>query len=290
MESWMFFLIYPAKLNMQILQKLHIFIFGYFICNANADTLEMKFWKKNDDTLIAYGMISEQSLVEFKKQDFQKIKYLVVTSGGGEIHAAAEIGLIILRNNITVIASEYCLSSCANWLFLPAKEKILSKNALLGFHADIISQFNLVRKQIKISNGDPSKNLFLIGEESTKLLFSEAGISSTIYSEIAQRTTYAPPSIVMSVKTDKGQLVEYELTGNDENDSTLYSKYQNAKVISYRWKGRIENAFWFPSKSELESFKVSGIQDYYYPTNIGEVESLEKGYRIHLIGSWKQAD
>lgn len=273
---------------MKTLHKLLLFVLSLFLSNAQAQTLDMKFWKKNDSTLIAFGMITEQSLNALKKEDLQNIKELIVTSSGGEVHAAAEIGLIIFEHNIKVIVSDYCFSACANWIFLPAKQKALLSNAALGFHADITSQFDLVRTELRISHGDPEKNPFLMGEKSAKSLFAKARISPTIYREIASKTSFSPPSIIMSVKTEQGQVEEYELTGNEENDSNLYSKYEKAKVISYRWKGRIENAYWFPSKSELMAFNVSGIQEYYFPANFKEVENLEKTYGIHLIGEWEK--
>lgn len=58
---------------------------------------------------------------------------IIVDSEGGFTGAGVDIGLDMLDRDLTVIVRNECLSSCANYLFLAARKKIID-NGYVGFH------------------------------------------------------------------------------------------------------------------------------------------------------------
>jgi hypothetical protein len=59
---------------------------------------------------------------------------IVVNSTGGSARSSLVIGRKILESNMTVIVSNMCASSCANYIFLAGHKKYVSKGAVLIWH------------------------------------------------------------------------------------------------------------------------------------------------------------
>jgi len=59
---------------------------------------------------------------------------LIITSKGGETMAGIELGRWVFRNGLDVVVTEYCLSSCANYVFPAGNMKTLEPSAALAWH------------------------------------------------------------------------------------------------------------------------------------------------------------
>jgi len=66
----------------------------------------------------------------------RKINKLRVNSSGGEVDAAITLALWIHKNKINIEVLEYCLSSCANYLFLAANHKHILPGAVVAWHGN----------------------------------------------------------------------------------------------------------------------------------------------------------
>jgi len=66
----------------------------------------------------------------------QKIKKLRVNSSGGDVEAAIKLGRWIYNNKIDIEVIEYCLSSCANYLFTAAFNKNILPGAIVAWHGN----------------------------------------------------------------------------------------------------------------------------------------------------------
>lgn len=64
---------------------------------------------------------------------------LVVKSKGGEVNSGIELGQWVHAHRLDVRVPEYCLSSCANYVFTAGARKIVSQNAVIGYHGGISS-------------------------------------------------------------------------------------------------------------------------------------------------------
>lgn len=66
---------------------------------------------------------------------------LVVSSSGGSVGPALDVAEVLLRRPATVITGPVCASSCANYLFLPARTRVVAENSLLIFHGGMSEGF-----------------------------------------------------------------------------------------------------------------------------------------------------
>lgn len=74
---------------------------------------------------------------------------LVITSKGGETIAGIELGRWVFRNRLDVTVTEYCLSSCANYVFPAGVQKTLEPSAALAWHGGSMQE----------EWGDPCSNI-----------------------------------------------------------------------------------------------------------------------------------
>lgn len=94
-------------------------------------------WTRLDEKTLAFrGPILPGSYEEMKDMLDAQVRTLVVTSVGGEVEPAIRMGKLIWERKLNVVVQHYCLSSCANYLFLAGYKKII-KEGIVGFHGNI---------------------------------------------------------------------------------------------------------------------------------------------------------
>lgn len=98
---------------------------------------------------IIQGYISEETYNNFimALEESPGIEEVVIKSTGGEIFSAIAIGQIIHKRKMTVSVKEFCISSCANYIFPAAAKKVISKDALIVYHGGA-QQKNLLSDSI----------------------------------------------------------------------------------------------------------------------------------------------
>lgn len=107
---------------------------GHFYNLYKLDTGTHLFYLKNSKTLWASGAITPS----FNKKimyviNHHDIENLIITSSGGFTDSATNIGKMVAKNNIKVIAFSACLSACTEiWAAASARE--LVSDSYLGFH------------------------------------------------------------------------------------------------------------------------------------------------------------
>lgn len=73
-----------------------------------------------------------------------KPSVLAITSKGGEVQTGLALGEWVHAHGLDIKVMEYCLSSCANYVFTAGAQKIVSNVAVIGFHGGVGStQFAL---------------------------------------------------------------------------------------------------------------------------------------------------
>lgn len=65
---------------------------------------------------------------------------LAIRSRGGDVVHGMELGEWVHAHKLDVKVMEFCLSSCANYVFTAGARKIVSSNAMIGFHGGLSSQ------------------------------------------------------------------------------------------------------------------------------------------------------
>jgi len=111
-------------------------LFGCASAPRSADTSVAEI-SIQDISIIYRGGISGESnerLFELVKTAELVPTTLVITSKGGETIAGIELGRWVFRNGLDVTVSEYCLSSCANYVFAAGHRKTLEPSAAVVWH------------------------------------------------------------------------------------------------------------------------------------------------------------
>jgi len=96
---------------------------------------------KTSDGLIARGNIvcfsgnvPEGAAAEKLAKSIRRADIFVVRSGGGDVRYALDIADVLAARPRTIVALDYCVSSCANYWFLGAAYKVVGANDGVGFH------------------------------------------------------------------------------------------------------------------------------------------------------------
>ena len=106
---------------------------------------------KGPINIAAYEKI--KSIYDDAKKKPTKLK---INSLGGSSLAGILIGRFIHENSLDVIVDKNCHSSCANFVFTAAREKVISHHALIVFHGGSF-QKNIKRQRILLIEGEVQK-------------------------------------------------------------------------------------------------------------------------------------
>ncbi len=121
------------------------------------------------DTLYIDGNISKDDdkiISSIIKKNLIPVRTISINSGGGDVEAAIKIARIIHNKEINIEVRRLCLSSCANYLFPAAKNKIINYGSIIGFHGS--------------PNSDDSKLTTTVNGE----INTDTTITDRIFSEI----------------------------------------------------------------------------------------------------------
>ena len=66
------------------------------------------------------------------------VKRLIITSSGGEVEAGIALGSWVADHNLNIEIPEYCLSSCANYVFPAGQHKSIGEGAIVAWHGNYI--------------------------------------------------------------------------------------------------------------------------------------------------------
>jgi hypothetical protein len=89
------------------------------------------------DTLIINGDIMHSMYEDISRYLTENnVKRVFITSNGGDIDAGISIGRLIHQFNLELEVIGYCISSCANYLFTAAANKIIQEGAAVIWHGN----------------------------------------------------------------------------------------------------------------------------------------------------------
>ena len=66
----------------------------------------------------------------------KNITRLVITSDGGDVVAGIALGQWVFDNGIDIEVRDYCLSSCANYVFTAGRNKVIHPGAVVAWHGN----------------------------------------------------------------------------------------------------------------------------------------------------------
>lgn len=72
----------------------------------------------------------------FEAVQGKAVRQLIITSGGGEVEAGIALGLWVFDHRLDIEVPEYCLSSCANYVFPAGRHKTIGDGAVVAWHGN----------------------------------------------------------------------------------------------------------------------------------------------------------
>lgn len=248
--------------------------------------------KRIDSKTIFYTgrIVADQSFSALNDALTDTTTSLIVRSPGGDLLEGVRIGSLIAERKLNVEVDAYCLSSCANNLFLAGYTKRLRSGALLGFHGSM----SLTQKQIETFSALSEDEL------QSSLAKTELKLDDIALREWhLLRTLKLEPSILVSMmeKLEASlppNKVEWIVTigrkkykvrdGSDAQDRIvkllrrkLTSLSQvRSRSINIKRDNPHGDAMFFPRQSTLEKFGVSEILEYSYPRDEIELKTRAK--------------
>lgn len=101
-----------------------------------------------------------------------QVSHVVLSSDGGQLRPAIDIASEIEKLNASVVVGERCASSCAQFLFLAGKDKILLKGGLLLFHGGPVPDDTIAAMSIP----DAAKQHLRSEQEAFRAFYHSHGI------------------------------------------------------------------------------------------------------------------
>jgi len=182
-----------------------------------------------DEIFYVGGLTSEANAKVFDlyEKSTNKPGTLNITSTGGDIQVGMELGEWLVEKKLHVKVEDYCMSSCANYIFPAGVNKYIGSKALVAFH------------------GGAHSESFISNDESTLAPFPEDKRESV-------KKAMDEALRIHRDKTGKRETEFYKKIGVSKSINTLgqLGKYSN--------HGTHYNG-WYYSLEDLEKFGVNNL-------------------------------
>jgi hypothetical protein len=124
-------------------------------------------------TAIGYsGEITEEGLAKVHALTRPETRTVFIRSQGGDVEPGMRFGDWIRENEIDVVVVDYCISSCANYVFVSAVHKTILPGAIVAWHG------NMRQSGFENANWPPGRYEALVAEEDG--FFARAGVSECL--------------------------------------------------------------------------------------------------------------
>jgi ATP-dependent protease ClpP protease subunit len=118
--------------------------------------------------------VSLEALKQISDLPSHEHSVIVIRSGGGDIDMALSMAEAMENKNITVVVKDICASSCANYIFLAGRQRVVLKDALLLYHGGV--QLDLLEEiaiQLKEALGGDEAFYYQEIERQRQILLSQ---------------------------------------------------------------------------------------------------------------------
>ena len=141
------------------------------------------------------GKISQSSANELEAllgEHSNGVTTLIVTSLGGEVLSGLRMGRLVRDYKLRVIAQDYCVSSCANYIISAAIRTEVRKNTIVGWHGGALqplytpltaspSFFTRISQLFAANSGEAKQRAYLKQWQAEEAqFFSSVGVNQII--------------------------------------------------------------------------------------------------------------
>lgn len=92
--------------------------------------------RPSEGTLGYSGVLTEDGLDALVRAADERVHTLMVRSNGGEVGIGTEFGEWVRAHELDVVVVDYCLSSCANYVFTAGRKKTILPGAVVAWHGN----------------------------------------------------------------------------------------------------------------------------------------------------------
>ena len=236
---------------------------------------------REQNTIFFKGKIENASARALIDQIHSGISLIVISSEGGSVKDALEVASAIRNHQVTLQVQDYCLSSCANYLFVAAAQKKLMPGAVLGFHGGAPDPAENQHQAESAKKGQLGSEIDKLANDQ-ELFYRSVGFDPRLI-HISALLTIATSSLIYELEFDDDKQV-HTFTSKDELARFLKKSMANRK---FQLKVvRPTSKVYFPNESILTKYGVKGITDYPYPADQAALDALGEALGIELIGDF----
>jgi hypothetical protein len=268
-------------------------MFLLFLAAPSFGRAEESSLKREGNLLRFSGEISLDSAKALVDRLSPGIETLVVTSMGGDARAGQIIAREVIQRKIKVIVDKYCLSSCANYIFLAAASKTLAPGAIIGFHGGLVGEpapaalpdGTAVSQEVAVQFKElyrVEKKLFFDLKVDPELIRLSYALTKPEKKTIHYAVMDKLGNTRIFTEDDAAQLQRHV-------DSLLASNIFDS--IDVRLQNTSERKFYFPRRETLLKFGVRNVDEYPYPATAQEMRKLGESILpgLELVGDYASA-
>lgn len=165
------------------------------------------------DEIFYMGSLTSEAnakVFELYKNSINKPGTLSITSLGGDIEVGMELGEWLVERKMHIKVEDYCMSSCANYIFPAGVNKYIGNKALVAFHGGAHSESFISNDESTLASFPEDKR------ESVKKAMDEALRIHREKTGKREAEFYKKIGVSKSINT-LGQLGKYSNYGSDYN-------------------------------------------------------------------------
>ena len=275
---------------MKILKKIAcLSVLAASLCltvTARADEPTFSLSKEGQTIVFKGGIdkVSSEALIAAINEGPNRI---VITSQGGSMEDALNIAEVMQKHKIVLEVKDYCISACANFLFIAASEKKLLPDAVLGFHGGSTSS-SAKKDTIRKAKASKNETVRQVAQmlERTWTFYESVGFDDELIVISGKLTRSVPTVYRVELKDGSEQKVFTE-----EKRFQAFMKAHIKQIKSFSF-GPDSPLIYFPNLHMLTKYGVTGITDYPYPADQQAMDVLAKrlndqdNFDIKLIGDY----
>lgn len=108
-----------------------------------------------DTTLTFQGQLTNDTVdsIISAVRERPSVHILRITSAGGQADAALRLGAFVAAQKLAVTVVGYCMSACAQYVFLPSPDRHLDANGLVAFHTTPSFTLRLLERTRQVRDG-----------------------------------------------------------------------------------------------------------------------------------------
>jgi hypothetical protein len=206
---------------------------------------------------------------------------IVINSRGGDSASGLAIAKAMQKHPVELVVDKYCLSACANFLFIGAARKSLRPGALLGFHGDLLSYPRRVHDKANTPLASDAERAqldarFDQARADEQAYFDGIGVDPAFFKLSTIIDPADQPHYIDIIS--HGKVVQrFDITEAAAAKVLMDDLYKKNGDSGWNM-GELSASqkMYFPGPATLQRYGIHGLGAYPYPSSATELEQLTK--------------